>query len=616
VSLSFNSLSRVLSGICLAVALAGSMSAAEDAHAETISCSGINFEKPGIDSYVSFDFSASTCTITDGGASLTGLDDIQFMVFVAASSQERFQYGLGGAATSTVPSNSTGCTIGSFSAGASSSCLSDRSTNGSETASTTITASDGSLISLDVGYTIASSGVYVDITSASVTITTASTTSANTDSAAQAMQDSVSRSQAAVVGKNVEARLASAFMPNGRSLTSSISKDPSASSSPQFSTFRTNSDTERRAVSRGGSIRELAMLASFDTSRIVLGAVDDEQDPSMDIEQRQALISDRPYTVWGHGSFTRMDNDRNRTDDDTRYDGDVWGYNMGVDYGFRPDVIAGVSLGYSETDLTTTFNSGTYNETNRTLSPYAMYQPVDGLTLSMIAGYSIGDVNRTRDTTVTGSTGSGMWFTSLGSSYKLYPSEVLPLDVTARLSFLASRKAIEGFNESDSTHVDKTVSNTRRLKPGVEVAYNIDAQGTMVQPFVKGDYVYDFTDKTNDDSGAYDLGGGLRLTSGETGLSGSIEAESQLGRDDYNEYTVSGLVSFGFSVNGEGAGPLGIASPYIKSNFNPDTGQVFGTGIKFTSDGGALNCELSLTHAQTTVGTPVVDGQVRAELRF
>lgn len=116
-----------------------------------------------------------------------------------------------------------------------------------------------------------------------------------------------------------------------------------------------------------------------------------------------------PFTVWGHGSFTSVDNDYIRGTNDNRYDGDVWGYNVGLDYRFDDTLIAGLSLGYTDTDLTTAFNNGSYRETGWTASPYVIFRAIENLTITGEAGYGMGDIDVTRDNNaVSGRTDSDM----------------------------------------------------------------------------------------------------------------------------------------------------------------------------------------------------------------
>lgn len=354
------------------------------------------------------------------------------------------------------------------------------------------------------------------------------------------------------------------------------------------------------------------MLASFDTSRM-LSAVENSADPLIGGDQRVGVEALRPFTFWGHGSFTSVENDRNQANDDARYDGDVWGYNLGLDYRFQSNLVAGVSLGYSQTDITTTFNTGTYDETSWTVSPYAIFQPTSNITLSAIGGYGFGDVDRSRDNGVTGTTDSTAWFLSLKGGYELLPVEDMPLSVTLGLGALLSRKKLEAFTESDGSAVAESITNTIQLKPSFEAAYRFDLSGTSLQPFVKADYLHDFTDMTNGDAGAFDLGGGLRISSSETGLSGALEGSRLVGRDDYTEYTFSGLIAYGFGLGGEGSAQLGVASPYVQSSFSQDGQREIGTGVRFAGLGGALTSKLSLNQSLATSAT---EGRFSLDLSF
>ncbi|WP_161794629.1 autotransporter outer membrane beta-barrel domain-containing protein [Thalassospira sp. HJ] len=472
---------------------------------------------------------------------------------------------------------------------------------------------------MTVNFTV-SGTTNVDITSASVSLPDEeSSSSSSSESISHQLQASVSRSQATVVGKNFETRVLAISRaparggiaaPNTGGVPAPTTGDQPSSSS--FSAPASSTTAAKPAMvmkSRGTSLRELAMQASFDSSQTTLSAAGDANtgdDPLRGIEQSLGLLADSGFTVWGHGSYTSVDNDRNNAAGDSRYDGDVWGYNLGVDMRLRPELVGGISMGYSQTALTTTYNSGYYDETNWTLSPYVVYQPADGVTLSTIIGYSLGDIDLSRDSSVRGNTDSGMWFGSLSGAYVLRPSETLPLDVTVNVSFMAARKTVDGYTESDGTQVGKTVSNTRRLKPGVEAAYSFDAAGTTLQPFAKTDFVYDMTDETNGDKTAFNLGGGLRIISSATGLSGSIEGEQQLGTDDYSEYTIGGLIAYTFALSGSEGTSLGIVSPYVRSNFNPDSGQTFGTGFTFTAEDGAFSSEVNLTHTNAVSSSETV----------
>ena len=379
-------------------------------------------------------------------------------------------------------------------------------------------------------------------------------------------------------------------------------------------------EDSNQSNSRAVGMRELAMIMSFDTSDIVLGAagVGDDSAPNLPQQDRADVLARRPFTFWGHGSFTKVDNSRNQTGDDARYNGDVWGYNVGGDYQFNPQFYAGASLGYSKTNLTTTFNTGTYDEGSWSVTPYAVYNVTDQIKVSALAGYAISNVDQTRtSSSVRSSTDSKMAYAALNGSYKVQPNPDLPLDVTAQVNLLAANKKVDAYSESDGTAVAAATSNTRQVKPGVEAAYSFEQDGTVIQPFVKGAMVYDFKDPTNNDAGAYDVGGGVRLGNGGTGLSGLIEGQTQLGRDDYSEYTFSAMVAYSFGLDDNGGTSLGLITPYVKSDFT-EGAQVYATGVGYNDASGWMSLNLDVTQTLPTdaMAESATDAMARANLKF
>ncbi|WP_135076888.1 autotransporter outer membrane beta-barrel domain-containing protein [Terasakiella sp. SH-1] len=603
------------------------------AQAAVITCTGTASETTSNASGVTFDPATDQCVVTDGLFADSTNWNTNSIFFRAATgaNDESFNQKISNSYNKTTYSGT--CTIGSFSISDGTDCADNRTTNGSETASASYLI-NGETYTMNVSYTISSNGNDIDITSATVSYGVSAASSVTNTHANKAVQSAVSRSVSKVVTENVQTRLSyaaatsapavnipsggapSGSTPSGGAPTGTPGTQEQASSfAPMFSLSSSVQDWDNMEFSsRKGSLRDLAMMAHFDSSQMVLSAAGDDNDPLQGTKQRQALGALSNYTVWGHGSYTSVENERNRTNDDSRYDGDVWGYNIGVDYRYRPNLVAGLSLGYTKTDLTTTYNSGTYDEKGWTLSPYAMYQPTPETTLSMVAGYTIGDIDRTRGT-VTGKTDSKMWFASLSGAYKARPNKALPLDLTAKASFLAAHKTVDAFVESDNTDVAKSISNTRQFKPGVEAAYTFDIEGKAIQPYAKADYIYDATDATNGDSGAYNIGGGVRIASSATGLSGSLEGEKQYGRSDYSEHSFSGLIAYSFTVDHNDGQQAGIAEPYIKTNFTNDA-QTFATGVKFTDDANALSASFDVTQTASEIGENSPEFNLNLQLQF
>ncbi len=434
----------------------------------------------------------------------------------------------------------------------------------------------------------------------------ASTSSASTTSA---VVNAVSRSQTTVIQQNISARVSSAIsttnnanIDNVPARTASMVETGPHRTSPTDTTpdddRNTNSITDQ-----DDALRRIAMMGSFDSSTgqgmqmLGLGPTDQgTTGGASGIDGRSAFATTTPFTVWGHGSFTAVDNDHVNGTTDSRYDGDVWGYNIGLDYRFADALIAGLSLGYNDTDLTTAFNNGSYQETGWVASPYVIYRPMENLTIAGEAGYGMGDIDVTRDNgAVSGNTESDMWYAALTTSYRARPIETLPVSLTPSLAFIAARKTVDAYRESDGTNNDTSRSNTRQIRPAIEAAYDFTpTQSLTISPFLETGLIHDFTDEINNDKTAFNIGGGVRLSDSITGLNAALEGNYLAGRADYTEYTIGGTVTYGFTLTGDDGRSLGIVTPFFASNLNEYGNQRIRTGLGF--DTGPLTSELALSH--------------------
>lgn len=586
--------------------------------------------------------SSETCTVTNANPSLS-TGDFFFNLRPGGNALAFADNDLDASVENT---DHQGCTIGENETKAAGVACSAAMTNsGTYTNSITAKITATKTATLTVTYAfVVSTSITINSTSFTVTDSAPASSSGSSDSTAPAaLQASVSRSQTVVVATNVGARITAIGSPVGvsRSTPGGVGRDvpggvgrtvpggggagggvgaPAPSDATNLVAATSELTADPATVSSEGlSLRQLLMRASFDTSRMAFRAT-----PSTDgtdlptIRTRARLPAERPLTLWGHGSYTRVDNDRNDAGGDSRYDGDVWGYNLGLDYRVREDLFAGVAVGYSETDLTTTYNSGTYAERNWSLTPYAVYQPTEALKFSVLTGYSGGDLDQNRNSaSVTSDTKTAMWFVGMNASYTVRPSEDLPLDLTAKLGLLASHKVVDAYTESDGTAVDKATSNTRQILPGVEVAYTLDAGGTRFQPYANIDVVHDLKDTVNDDANAYDVGGGVRIGDAATGISGAIEAKTQLGRDDYTETTLSGMIAYGLEIENA---PFGadLAQPFLSVAGGAERVS-YETGLRLTGADEAFGGELTAGWSEPTAGASApgnLDVRLKVSLRF
>ncbi|PKR58019.1 autotransporter outer membrane beta-barrel domain-containing protein [Thalassospira lohafexi] len=572
----------------------------------TITCTNLAGANAAI-AHVTYDDSAGTCAAGNGSDSSNALRDIVFESNLNTVAM-LFRIGTGAAASNTAH---RGCRIEEFNAAAGVACSSTRSFNVTETATVTIDGENGATIRMTVNYAISAGGLSLTYSSASVTITTVDAASSGSSTAAlRAVQGSVTRSQSVILGQNFGARVANV------SAGPDLGTVPDTTTQTQKFGFASagllDDPMAKKTRTESTTLGGLAVLASFDTSR-VLAAAQTADSATDGPEQRTLLSRESPITIWGHGSFTDIENTRNRTGEDSRYDGSVWGYNLGADYRFSPALVAGMSVGYAQTDITTTFDGGTYDEDTWNLSPYVIYRPSDMLTFSAIAGYAFGAVARSRNSTVTGNTDSQTWYLQVDARQTFQPIADRPFRVTGGLGVLTSRNTLDAYTESDGSEVAESSVNTVQLKPNAELAYSFQISQTSLTPYVKAGYIHDFTDQTNGDAGAFDLGGGLRFASGGTGLSGSIEGTRMVGRDDYSEYTLSGLVAYGISFTGRDGNFAGTASPYVRTSLSDSGTPEISAGATLTDLDERFSSKLNVTGDPATRSADIL---ITLDLKF
>ena len=407
---------------------------------------------------------------------------------------------------------------------------------------------------------------------------------------------SASRSQSDVLEKNLNSRVDAAFQATGErggSLFGETLGKRLTLLAEQYSEAKRNVFVRAHRTSKGTDLRQLAMLGSFDSSRMKLGiGAEGIERPEDATDSRSDVSTPKDFTLWGHGSYVSLDNDFNQGGQDNRYDGDAWGYTLGLDYRIRSGLIAGVSLGYTVSDIDTHYDSGNYSEKMWSFAPYIVARPIKGLKLSAVAGFGLGDVEQARS----GATGDGdsqMTFMALRGGYTVRPIDDTPFDVTGRVGFTAAKKVVDSMTLSDNTAVDENSAHTRRLRTGVELGYTFDVVNARITPFIKGDLVYDFMDAVNGDNQAYDLGGGVRIRSDKTGLSGTLSLDRQLGREDYESQAFNGMIAYSFGTSDVGERKV---APFISSTLETGGTQNFGGGIDVENVIPGMDCGLNVTH--------------------
>ena len=221
-----------------------------------------------------------------------------------------------------------------------------------------------------------------------------------------------------------------------------------------------------------------------------------------------------------------------------------------------------MSGGFETTDLDTTYNLGGYNNQGITVAPYGVVKFLDYLSFDATVGHTWGDIESSRRPTtgtsqgvnVTGSTDSRRLF-GAGNFNANYPVKVPggQLNLGATVGYLYAHEKIDGYTESNGNAVGSATVNLGQIRGGGRIGYRIL---DMVEPYVGASYQYDHVNSDisvgtgeeqpkNDDSG-YTLNVGVNLFMLDNRLTGAIEAKTEEGREQFDNYSVSANIRFEF----------------------------------------------------------------------
>ena len=256
---------------------------------------------------------------------------------------------------------------------------------------------------------------------------------------------------------------------------------------------------------------------------------------------------DIPWGMWAMYEYSDFEDDFVATAfEATRHSALV-----GMDINPYEGFLAGVALGYANTDMDTFFNGGNADFDEISIIPYAAWLLSEHLGLSYslsvdaMLGYTHVDVDQHRvaaGTRVDSSTSSNRLFFSSNLTASQAFDNVL---LTGRFGWLVARDKIDGFTESSGGTAVAVVANDKvsfaQLNVGAEAAYLLD----RFEPYARLDYEYDYsreqvvtTPAAENDADQFRLGAGVRLFADDT-WSGSLAWNRTLGRSDFSDDTFS-----------------------------------------------------------------------------
>tara|TARA_B100000686_G_scaffold149590_1_gene156864 strand:- start:26157 stop:27557 length:1401 start_codon:yes stop_codon:yes gene_type:complete len=298
-------------------------------------------------------------------------------------------------------------------------------------------------------------------------------------------------------------------------------------------------------------------------------------------------------SFWGDYGSTDVKNTQDFSSvrlDSNRYDGDSSAYSVGVDKTFGKALI-GIVVSGINTDLTTTFNDGTYKQDIDTYGIYAAYR-TSMLQIDLGMGQGESDIDTTRrdlgnDSTITGKTTAdvdysharvvanfsrGKFSISPRVAYRIMEMDIVAFtddrpDENASLitgdQYLFTSSSLEvasgayGVSVTDDTVAARSVEH-ETMEIGLKVAANF---GALV-PYL--DLSYNAEDTTaaaykseagtdggaldlaaSDGDNSYTIGGGMNFMIGNH-LSGGVRFGNTNGRDDYEESYMFGNLNLSF----------------------------------------------------------------------
>ena len=254
------------------------------------------------------------------------------------------------------------------------------------------------------------------------------------------------------------------------------------------------------------------------------------------------------YGAWGSYSYSDFENDFVST----AFDGHRHNVLAGFDIIPWENTVFGMAVGYESSDIDTGFNRGNQETDGYTIAPYFGYLLTDTWSVDASVGYSrvSSDQFRTDPGTgarITSSPDADRWFGTLNVNGFTNWNNWL---ISGRIGLLHAKNIQESFIESNGNFVPEFTSELGQWNVGGEAAYSYGE----FEPFIRGAYERDFSmteigviggPQPSNDNDNFLFGAGLRYFRAN-GLSANLEWYKRLGREDFDEDTITATVRWDF----------------------------------------------------------------------
>lgn len=252
--------------------------------------------------------------------------------------------------------------------------------------------------------------------------------------------------------------------------------------------------------------------------------------------------------VWINGAYSHVDQDQSAIESD----GDIYALATGADWRFSERLLAGVSLGYENSDIDTKFNQGNLDTDGFFIAPYAAFQLFDNIFVDATVSYSDLDTDSKRTSggaQVTGKYDSTRWFGAVNATAQFVRGK---LTILPGIGWMYTRSKFDSYTESNAATIASSTGHLGRIRGGARLQYQITP---TIAPYAFGDIEYDYkrddisvaagqTQPSDEDTGGV-LGGGAVFKISDS-VRGSVEGSTVVGRSDYNQYNLSANLRFRF----------------------------------------------------------------------
>jgi outer membrane autotransporter protein len=268
-----------------------------------------------------------------------------------------------------------------------------------------------------------------------------------------------------------------------------------------------------------------------------------------------AAAAARGINLWAQGGYTNSKNSFNAgTNNDTRFNGDIWVGVVGADYKMSSRVTLGVAGGYQLVDINTTFNAGKIKQTGFGVTPYMAVILNQNYYLDFSAGYWLLDNEVSRNAgTARASYGGSRWNVGANLNGNWQRGKWVVGGVVG-YQYINAKE--DPYTETGSAAVAGSITSDAvkigQGKLGATAGYQMGS----VTPYGMARIEHNFLQPTlvlNNGVGGqpaanrtgYRLGGGVRFNMSSS-VSGDLSANTLYGKTDYKEWGVGGTVRVAF----------------------------------------------------------------------